>query len=163
MKKNRLNSSIQTADCYHNIALSNEHSADILLKSNIYNEASYMYIQAMEKFVKEQICRRVDVTNQYFAKRIRDTGHQLDKSIEFLVEICSGNNVALKEQLKTQLIHNVMGDMRFSAIHNNLRYPQYSEKFKNYTMIEFSQKDCIHLRDMTNKLIKFMNDLYRIV
>ena len=56
-----------------------------------------------------------------------------------------------------------MGNMRFSAIHNNLRYPQYSEKFKNYTMIEFSKIDCIHLHDMTDNLIKFMNDLYRIV
>jgi len=32
MRKNILNSSIQTANCYHDIALNNKKSADILLK-----------------------------------------------------------------------------------------------------------------------------------
>ena len=46
-----------------------------------------MYVQAMEKKIKGYICGKVDALNPYFAEKLRDIGHSLDKSIEFLIEM----------------------------------------------------------------------------
>lgn len=151
---------MEVADSYHSIALNNHKSADILLKQGLYNEAAYMYIQAMEKYVDEQICRRVDVINSFYSKQFHNIGHRLDKSIEFLIEIYSGSNITLKEQLKSQLIQNILKGLKFSSIHNNLRYPYYNDKKNDYCFLTYSQKDCIELQQMTDRLIKFLKEIY---
>jgi HEPN domain-containing protein len=99
-----LHNSIDVAFTYQKLAEDNRKSADLLFNHSLYNEAAYFYIQTMEKIIKEEICKIVDVTNPYFSDKLRNIGHSLDLSVSFLIEILSGNNELLKNQLTAQLV-----------------------------------------------------------
>lgn len=55
--------SYDVADCYEKLAGADEACADILYQAGQYNQGAYFLLQAMEKYVKSRICRRIDVLN----------------------------------------------------------------------------------------------------
>lgn len=161
-KKAKLDSSIDVADCYNEIAHKNYRAATILFENGLYNEASYLFIQSMEKEVKQKICNIVDSTNPYFGEELRKIGHSLEKSINFLIKILCKGNVSLEEQMKHQIVFGILKNMQFEFLNNDLRYPNYYEKYKQYSMLNITKEDCQEIQIMANNLTKYLKDLSRV-
>ena len=89
-------------------------------------------------------------------------GHSLDESLKLLLKVYSGNNDTLFNHLHQQLIHKVFKDVKFTALHNNVRYPTYNSKHQNYTELILSKNDCQNLRDMLLLLKQYLDGLERI-
>ena len=113
---------------YMQLAETDQQTADVLYKQKLYNQAVYFYIQSMEKKIKSCICEKVNMELPFYANKLKEIGHSLDKSIVFLIEILSGNNVTLKTQLEKQLLVWVFENIRFLGLYNNCRYPKYVDK-----------------------------------
>lgn len=142
---------------YLKISQEDEAVADLLYTQGYYNQSLYFYIQSMEKYIKSYICQKIDITNSYFAEEVRSIGHSLDRAVDFLIEIMSGNSNVLKEQLNTQLKSDILQDIRFSMLYNSTRYPFY--KNPNYIIIKMGKKDCDRIRDIYLLLKKYLKDL----
>lgn len=154
--------SIEMSDEYLKIAASDLSAAEILNSNRLYNQAVYMYIQSMEKKIKSYICRKINVALPFYADKLREIGHSLDKSIIFLIEILSSDNNNLKAQLEQQLLEGVFENIRFLGLYNNCRYPRYSNKFSDYAVLKLSEKDCGRMKKIAEKLDRFLADLYKI-
>lgn len=150
----------EIADEYSVYATNDEKAADVLFENGLYNESAYYYIQAMEKVVKTAISSKVDVTNTYYAAKLKDIGHSLDLAIDFFLELLVyGKDDALAQQLEHQLKAVVFKNVRFSSLHNNIRYPIYSEKWGSYGFLEISGEDCEELQHMLKVLKKYMKQI----
>jgi hypothetical protein len=155
-----LKDSLEVAENYLEISLKDEKAADILRKSKIYNQAAYFYIQAMEKRIKAQIARKIDITKEYFAKELSKTmGHSLERSLELLIQIYTGRDIVLAQQMKNQLMKVILKDVRFTTLHNGTRYPFFNEEKENYTMLNLEEKDCEELKSMLHALEKYLKDI----
>ena len=155
--RNKIDNEIGISEQFMDMAIADEKTAELLLKNQYYNQAIYFYIQSMEKYIKCFICKKINVTNPYFAERLRELGHSLDRSTDFFIEIVSGNNEILKQQINTQLKQNVFRNIRFSVIYNAVRYPFY--KNNAYMVTEMSKKDCDVLREIYDSLKQYMTQL----
>ena len=98
----------------------------------------------------------------FYANKLKEIGHSLDKSIVFLIEILSGNNVTLKTQLEKQLLVGVFENIRFLGLYNNCRYPKYVDKCEKYLVLHISEEDCIRIKNISQKLDCFISDFYKI-
>ena len=99
-----MNDSLSVGAKYKKIAQEDENAAGLLAESGLYNQAAYLYIQAMEKQIKSLIAERVDLTNAYFADEIRKTmGHSLERSIQFLIKILPFKDEFSRQQVETQI------------------------------------------------------------
>ena len=154
---------IAISDEYKKIAMLDEESANLLSSNCLYNQAAYFYIQAMEKYIKYQISKKMNIMLEINAENLRRTvGHSLTLSIKLLINVYAGNDVVLAKQMEYQLLHLILNDINFSFLHNNVRYPFYNDKFKNYTLLKFSKNDCDKLYQMLQGLKKYLLDLDRL-
>lgn len=149
-------------ETYMSLGRNDENAAILLAQQRLYNEAVYMHIQAMEKKIKGYICGKINVSNPYFSKKLRDIGHSLDVSIDFLIEILGGNNDALKSQLSVQLKSGVFENIRFSNLYNASRYPCYDSNGKRYSVLEIGKEDYLKIANIGKKLDKFIEDFDRL-
>jgi hypothetical protein len=157
-----LKDSLEVAHEYLKTAMQDEKSAVILESRELYNQAAYFYVQAMEKQIKAKIAQIVDVTNAYYKEMIKKTiGHSLDKSIEILVQIYGKGNTMVEERLREQLLIKVLKDIKFSALNNKTRYPDFDENKKKYALIEMGKIDCVELAKMLKGLKQYLKDLER--
>ena len=153
-----LKDSLEVAHEYLKTAMQDEKSAVILESRELYNQAAYFYVQAMEKQIKAQIAQIVDVTNAYYKEMIKKTiGHSLDKSIE----IYGKGNAMVEDRLREQMLTKVLKDIKFSALHNKTRYPDFDENKKKYAVIEMGKIDCVELAKMLKALKQYLTDLER--
>lgn len=157
-----LQDSVRVAEMYLEIAENDEKAAKVLSDKGFYNQAAYFFIQAMEKQIKHKIANKIDVTNRYFADEIRKTmGHSLEMSIEFLLRIYTGDNIILKQQMENQLMQQVLKQINFQSVHNNVRYPLYSKKYSNYSFLDITRNECWELEDMLKGLKRYLAELDR--
>lgn len=159
-KRHYSSASIEIAEQFEKIAVKDEKSADILYVNALYNQSAYFYIQAMEKYIKSYISRKIDITNQFYADKFREMGHSLDKSVEFFIEIMTGNSPVLRSQMEYQIKEVILKNVRFSQLHNNLRYPFYLKTNAEYGVDEMGRVDCEELRSMCRNLKKYLSDAY---
>lgn len=157
-----INDGIDMASIYEKKAIKDEQAAHLLASQGLYSEAIYLYIQSMEKSIKSHICQKLDITQPYYADRLRQMGHSLDSSIHFLIEILSGNNEIIREQISKQILSGVFQGIQFSSLHNNIRYPLYHPQTKSYSMLEVSGNDCYRIQEINECLKRFLKDLYKI-
>ncbi len=150
----------EIADEFMRIAKEEEKAADLLYQNRLFNQAVYFYIQSMEKFIKSYICRRVDVSNSYFAEQLRSLGHSLDASADFFVKIMAGNDENLHNQLNHQIKESIFENIRFSSIYNAVRYPYYNSKYHSYCLRKTDFNDCERIRKMYRKLKDYIEKLY---
>ncbi len=129
----------------------------LLYEKGFYNQSVYFYIQSMEKYIKSAICKKVDITNTYYANRLRNLGHSLDTAIDFFIEIISENDEILKLQIIEQLKNSVLKGLHFSTIYNSTRYPTY--KNESYRIVEMSQNDCEQLMEIYASLKRYISAL----
>jgi hypothetical protein len=81
-------------------------------------------LQSMEKLVRHQIFLLVNAGQAYFREETRT--HDLELLLQFLIKIVTPNDVT-REHVSDLLHKRVLGGHRFNTLHNNLRYPFYSE------------------------------------
>lgn len=155
-------SSTEMADEYLHLAMMDLFAAEILSSQELYNQSVYMYIQSMEKKIKSSICQKINVALPFYADKLREIGHSLDKSILFLIEILSSNDSNLKSQLEKQLLIGVFENIRFLGLYNNCRYPKYNSKFGNYSILKISKNDCERMKNIATKLDRFLADFYKL-
>ncbi len=158
-KQEYLNDSLQVAEIYKQTAKSDEISADLLYKNKLFNQSAYFYVQSMEKYIKYYIASTIDITKKYFADEIRKTmGHSLEMSINFFINIYASNNETQKLQMQYQINKNILEDINFKGLHNNVRYPLYKENYSNYSMLKIEQKDCQKLKNILNNLKNYLSE-----
>ena len=161
-KSEYINNGTDMADTFLHISEEDEKVSKDLYNMKYYNQAVYFLLQSMEKYVKHVICKKIDATKPYFAEKIRETGHSIDKSLNFLIEIIVGNDKNLKEQIELQIRHTICRGLKFTVIHNAVRYPTYSEKKNNYKTLSMNAQDYDELYKIYNALKKFLKDFDRI-
>lgn len=161
-KKKFIADSFDVAEKYLEIANADEAATVALKRQRLFNQAGYFFIQAMEKLIKYQIAKKINVLNPHFADEIRKTmGHSLDESLNLLFKVYTGNNEALFNQLNAQLKIKVFQELNFSALHNKVRYPVYSARSQNYSSLELGERDCDALQNMLTLLKKYLQDISR--
>ncbi|GAX45559.1 hypothetical protein NIES4075_65800 [Tolypothrix sp. NIES-4075] len=144
---------------YENLALADEEAGVFLLSNGKYPHAAYFFVQAMEKYVRYRIFSLVNPNTEYFRKRT--TTHSLDQLLDFLIEIVSSNSV-VQEQVKEQLYTHVLGGVRFGKLHNDLRYPSFSDRYESYSMLRVTQKDAAFTHEKLQRLKNFLKDIHRL-
>ena len=157
-----INNGIDMANIFFNISQEDEKTSKILYEKGYYNQSVYFCIQSMEKYVKFFICKKVDISNKYFANKIRETGHSIDSSIDFLIEIIAGNDNLLREQISNQIKNQILHGVKLSRLYNAVRYPFYNEYNKSYKILKMSLIDCKEMYMMFEALKKMLQDLGRI-
>ena len=113
----------------------------------------------MEKYIKSKIFTLVNQDLEYF--RNKNKHHSLDNSVEFLIEVISADET-IRNQAKDQFDKYVFKGLNSRNLHNNLRYPFYNERKKNYVVTSYSKQDCEYIEEMLETLKKYLEDLKRI-
>lgn len=62
-------------------------------------------------------------------------GHSLEKSLNLLIKIYTGNDTILAQQMENQLMKIILKDVRFTTLHNGTRYPFFNREKANYSVI----------------------------
>lgn len=144
---------------YSNLAVEDEQVGQLLMVNGKYRHAIYFFVQAMEKYVRHKIFTLVNPSAEYF--RSRTYTHNVDELLDFLVEIVS-NKPAVRQQVKEQLESFVLNGIRFGKLHNDLRYPIYSEKFNSYSSLQVTADDAKNAQEKLQKLKRFLQDMDRL-
>lgn len=144
---------------FMDLAKKDEQAGNILYHQKLYNQSAYFYIQSMEKYIKSFICKKIDITNRFYANELNhNIKHSLDLSIDFMIQLFANNDEILKQQMEKQIQEEIFKGIKFNWIYNAIRYPFYKNN-NIYTMLYLSEKDCRLLKDMYILLKKYMNDL----
>lgn len=147
------NHNVEVSYEYSRLAREDERVGLMLKDSGEHRHSIYFLIQAMEKYVRAEIFTIVDARNPYFRERERN--HSVEAALEFLVEVINGSPI-VRDQIKKQLGDYVLGDIRFTHLHNNLRYPFYSERHNSYSSYEFTRDDNEIVVQRLNALKSFL-------
>ena len=158
MKKKSI---INISDYYLKKAEMDKKSADILVGEGLYSQAIYFAIQYMEKLIKSEISKIFDIKNKYTHDLVNI--HSIKDLIFFLIDIkIPDRDKNFKNQIKIQ-IEEILGKIDYNRLHNNLRYPFYSSKTKEFVSVEYNEKDYDQIVNISFKqLKKYIDDLYKI-
>lgn len=144
---------------YEALAHEDEKVGRLLLGQGQYRHAIYFLVQAMEKFVRCRIFSLVNPNTEYFRNRTRT--HDLDELLDFLIEIVS-SDAGVQAQVKGQLNNHVLGGIRFGKLHNDLRYPFFSERHQSYSLLQVSRSDAELTLDRLQTLKRFLSDIHQL-
>ena len=150
----KLKHDVNVSTAFMTLAKEDENAAEYLASFQQYRHACYFIIQAMEKFIRAKIFTLVNPNLEYF--RDKNRTHSLESAVEFLIEIISDQQV-IRDQVSSQL-----GITRYNALHNNLRYPSYSRRFDNYSILQVHAEDYDRLKTRLHSLQLFLKDLHRL-
>ena len=144
---------------YRKLSEEDEAAGNLLMLQNKYRHACYFYVQAMEKYVRSVIFKKVNAKNEWFIGKTRT--HNLDELLDFLIEIVS-TNPTIQAQVKQQLDQFVLKGVRFGQLHNELRYPLFYHKTQQYTLLEITKNDADVCRQKLNDLKRFLQDIGKL-
>ena len=154
----KLNHNVSVSYEYDKLAQEDERVGLLLRDAGKYRHSIYFLIHAMEKYVRAKTFSIVDARNSYFRERERN--HSVEAALEFLIEVINGNPL-IRDQIKKQLREHVLGDIRFNLLHNNLRYPFYSERYNSYSCLEVTRTDNELIIQKLNALKGFLAGIDR--
>ncbi|MDN3562080.1 HEPN domain-containing protein [Vreelandella neptunia] len=149
---------INVSNEFSQLSRDDEEAACMLAEKGHFRQACYCIVQAMEKLIRAKIFSLVNANIEYF--RIRNQTHSIDSAVDFLIEIIS-NDQTIREQVSSQLKYHVLGDTKYSYLHNNLRYPSYFNKYNSYSILEVDFRDFELLMNRFKLLKKFLHDLHK--
>ena len=156
MKIGKFRHNIDASSEYFSLAAEDENAALILKDAGKYRQSSYFIVQAMEKYLRAKIFSFVNPKNEIFREMNRN--HSVEEAANFFIEIVSPQ-ARVKEQVREQLNRYVLEDIKFNHLHNNLRYPYYSERYNSYSCLDITQKDVELLIQKLNFLKNFLKDI----
>ncbi len=143
---------------YQCLSDSDKSAAETLAKLGHYRQACYFLLQAIEKTVRAKIFTLVDGNNKYF--RDKNRTHSISDAIDFLIEIISKNDPVIAAQHKYNFYSYVLGSLNYQQIHNNLRYPWFSEGKNSFYVLDIHERDYAELSDNLKKLETYLKDFY---
>ena len=144
---------------YQALAEGDEKVGQLLIGQGQYRHGLYFLVQAMEKYVRSTIFGLVNPNTNYF--RQRTLTHNLDDLLAFLREIvCS--NAELREQVRLQMQDHVLGGVRFGALHNDLRYPNFDDRRGSYFILQVERKDADTVYARLQTLKQFLRDIHQL-
>lgn len=149
----------EIANIFLEISKSDENTSLHLYNTKQYNQAIYFLIQSMEKYIRYAICKKVNMTNPYFAKKLKDMSHSFDDLLDLLIEIMSGENKILFCQLKQLIKENILENTIFSRLHNDLRYPKYIQTTEVYRVLVTTKEDYYKIREVSLNLKNCINEM----
>jgi HEPN domain-containing protein len=126
------------------------------MRQGEYRHACYFFIQAMEKIVRASIYTRVDPYNRYFRDQTRT--HDIEELLDFLLTVTSTDpkkRQSIKEKLNTYVLANTY----FERIHNDLRYPKFSEHYQSFSILEVTVHDAQHIQHRLQELKRFLEEM----
>ncbi len=153
------NHNIDVSYEYYRLAKEDERVGLVLLEQGEYRHSMYFLVQAMEKYVRAKTFSIVNPLIPYFRERSRN--HSVEDAVDFLVEVVTGDKLK-REQMKKQIKDYVLGGIRYNHLHNNLRYPYYSERYSSYSCIQVSKSDNEIIAQKLHDLKKFISDMDKI-
>jgi len=154
----RPNHNVEVSYEYSRLADDDERVGLMLKNAGEYRHSIYFLIQAMEKYVRAKTFSIVDAKNPYFRQRERN--HSVEEALAFLVEVIHGSPV-VRDQINKQLRDYVLGDIRFGHLHNNLRYPFYSERHNSYSCLDVGKSDSELIAQKLQALKSFLAGIDR--
>lgn len=152
---------INISEHYLNKALLDEKAGNILAEQGLYNQAIYFKCQYMEKLIKSEISKVINIKNKYAENLIKI--HSIKELIFLLIDIIiPDTKETLKNQLKIQ-IEDILGKINYDRLHNNLRYPYYNSKTKEFLFTEYNKNDYEQIVNKSFELLKsYIYDLYKL-
>ena len=95
--------------------------------------------------------------------RERTWTHELDKLIGILLEVYTERigDDRVSEQIREQFDRLVLEGTRFGQLHNDVRYPRYSTRHSDYTLVEYDGSDVASLLRKVERLKRFVTDFRR--
>lgn len=144
---------------YRTLAESDEKVGQLLIGQGQYRHGIYFLIQAMEKYMRSTIFGLVNPNTDYF--RQRTLTHNLDNLLAFLREIVCSNS-ELREQVRLQMQNHVLGGIKVGALHNDLRYPNFDERHRYYSLLSVSRQDADITLERLQTLKRFLNDIHQL-
>lgn len=143
---------------YQTLAIVDKESAIVLGNNGFYRQASYFFLQAMEKMIRAKIFTLIDSKNKYF--RDKNRSHSLIDAIELLIEIVSRGDSIIAMQHKNNINQFVLGNLNYQQLHNNLRYPWFSEKYQSFNLLDIDKQSYLEIKNKHFSLEKYLKDLY---
>ena len=152
---------VNISDYYLMKAELDKKAVKILASQGLYSQAIYFELQYMEKLIKSEISKKIDIKNKYAENLIKN--HSIKELIFLLIDIIIPDaEKTLKNQLKTQ-IESILGKINYDRLHNNLRYPYYNFKSKEFLFIEYNKNDYEQIVNNSFKQLKnYMYNLYKL-
>ena len=149
----------EIAGVFLDLSRKDEEASVVLFRNGYYNQAVYMIIQSMEKYIKHMICKRIDISKDFFADKLKDDAHNFDKSIDFLITIMAGDNKIFAESLKMQFKEQILQGQKFSGIYNAVRYPFSNKRYGTYSFVEMKRGDYEKIEEIFSVLKKSLREL----
>ncbi|MFB6349401.1 hypothetical protein ACFBZI_08210 [Moraxella sp. ZJ142] len=147
---------VNLAEEYQNLSEVDELSADILASHKRFEQACYFLLQAMEKSLRAKIFTKINPNHGYFREINRS--HSIEDAIRLFTDIVSGGEEIKKMQINKQLDDYVIKGSNYNFLHNNLRYPNFSNKYKNFSKLAVKKNDFDELKRRLNWLRVFLKD-----
>ena len=144
---------------YEELAKQDESAARSLHDHGMCRQAAYFAVQAMEKYSRAKIFRLVNATHECYRRRTET--HNLDELLTFLVEIICADKLT-RSHVTSLLNERVMSGLRFGQLHNDLRYPRYSERDGSYRILEVGSSDAGRALELLDLLKQFLGELDRL-
>lgn len=150
---------INISDYYLKKAELDKKAGEILAIQGLYSQAIYFELQYMEKFIKSEICKKINIENKYTHELVNK--HSIKELIFFLIDVIVVNEI-FNKQLKSQ-IEEILGKIDYNKLHNNLRYPYYSLKNKTFIHVEYTKEDYNKIvNENFEQLKNYISSLYKI-
>ena len=152
---------VNISDYYLMKAKLDKKAVKILASQGLYSQAIYFELQYMEKLIKSEISKKIDIKNKYAENLIKN--HSIKELTFLLIDIIiPDTEKTLKNQLKIQ-IEEILGRIDYNKLYNNLRYPYYSPKNKIFVHVEYNKKDYEQIVNESFKQLKnYISNLYKI-
>ena len=154
------------AATYFALAEDDEQAACQLKDAGHFRQSMYFAIQAMEKYLRYAIFSEIsgnDAGESGVTYRERTWTHELDTLIGILLEVYTERigDDRVSEQIREQFDRLVLEGTRFGQLHNDVRYPRYSTRHSDYTLVEYDGTDVASLLRKLERLKRFVTDFRR--
>lgn len=138
---------------YSKMAEGDEKIGELLFTEGEYRHAIYFFIQAMEKYTRSKIFEKADPLD----KSVRDINktHSLKEALTYWTE--KTKEEKLQEETLVEIDDLILGGTNFRQLHNSLRYPFYSKVKGYYSVMEFGEEDCQHVRNCMENLKVYLD------
>ena len=154
------------AATYFALAEDDEQAACRLKDAGHFRQSMYFAIQAMEKYLRYAIFSEISADEEDesgVSYRERTWTHELDTLIGILLEVYTERigDDRVSEQIREQFDRLVLEGTRFGQLHNDVRYPRYSTRHSDYTLVEYDGNDVASLLRKLERLKRFVTDFRR--
>ena len=143
---------------YARLAEEDESAASLLQQSGCHRQAIYFYVQAMEKRVRAKIFTLVSPTHRFF--RDENRHHSVEEALVFLLKVIR-LDTPMAETVQKMVDRYVIGGIEYARLHNNLRYPYFSERFQSYSCLDVGKAVVARVAEALRYLKTLLIDLDR--